>query len=147
MYDLSGGRKMVAMSENGPIPDPDALFSQDAGWAWWSTWADLTFSQNDTQHIKDVFANPLVIDMDNLVAIEIIDSKSSLALKKSFTFRKVLGGISIVTDEKVIWKLYSLRGKLIKSGFSNFVALNDISAGVYNLKINNSFSSKVSVIK
>ena len=35
---LTGGRKMVALSENGPIPDIDKEFDEEAVWSWWMPW-------------------------------------------------------------------------------------------------------------
>ncbi len=65
LYDLGNGEKMIAMTENGPIPDIDALFEQDAAWAWWSTWADLTFSHNSMEHLVESFSNSRVVTADS----------------------------------------------------------------------------------
>ena len=35
---LSGGKKLIALSENGPIPDIDKEFEEDAVWSWWMPW-------------------------------------------------------------------------------------------------------------
>lgn len=35
---LSGGRKIIALAENGPIPDIDKEFDDDAVWSWWMPW-------------------------------------------------------------------------------------------------------------
>ncbi|MGL1934170.1 MAG: glycosyl hydrolase [Fibrobacterales bacterium] len=60
-YDLGNGEKMVAMTENGSIPTIDALFTEDAPWAWWSTWADRTFEDNSADHLTKTFAHPKVL--------------------------------------------------------------------------------------
>ncbi len=35
---LTGGKKMIALSENGPIPDIDKEFEEEAVWSWWMPW-------------------------------------------------------------------------------------------------------------
>ncbi len=35
---LTAGRKIIALSENGPIPDIDKEFAEDAVWSWWMPW-------------------------------------------------------------------------------------------------------------
>ena len=32
------GKKIIALSENGPIPDIDKEFEEDAVWSWWMPW-------------------------------------------------------------------------------------------------------------
>ena len=38
MVSIFGGKKIITLSENGPIPDPDRLFSERAAWNWFCTW-------------------------------------------------------------------------------------------------------------
>ncbi len=35
---LTAGKKIIALSENGPIPDIDKEFDEEAVWAWWMPW-------------------------------------------------------------------------------------------------------------
>ncbi len=35
---LTGGKKIIALSENGPIPDIDKEFDEEAVWSWWMPW-------------------------------------------------------------------------------------------------------------
>ena len=35
---LTQGKKIIALSENGPIPDVDKEFEEDAVWSWWMPW-------------------------------------------------------------------------------------------------------------
>ena len=35
---LSGGKKLIALSENGPIPDIDRMADEEAMWSWWMPW-------------------------------------------------------------------------------------------------------------
>lgn len=63
LYQLTGGKKIIAMTENGPIPDPDACLEQDAPWVWFMAWGDLLHEQNKPEHIVDVFHNKHVITL------------------------------------------------------------------------------------
>lgn len=35
---LTGGKKIIALSENGPIPDIDKELDEEAVWSWWMPW-------------------------------------------------------------------------------------------------------------
>ena len=38
LKSMSAGKKIIALSENGPIPDIDKEFEEDAVWSWWMPW-------------------------------------------------------------------------------------------------------------
>ncbi len=61
LYNLTGGDKLVAMTENGPIPNPDDCLDLDAPWSYFMSWSDLTFQQNTTRHLREVYGNPRVL--------------------------------------------------------------------------------------
>ena len=69
--DYREGRKVVALSENGTIPDPDAMFTEGAGWSYFCTWNgfenDLT--RHSVAYLKKVFSHPKVITLDELPAL------------------------------------------------------------------------------
>jgi len=69
LYTLTGGKKLIAMTENGPIPNPDDCLLLDAPWSWFMSWSDLVAAQNTNQHIIDVFTNPNVLTLENPSAI------------------------------------------------------------------------------
>ncbi|MSU53410.1 MAG: hypothetical protein EXS41_08470 [Opitutaceae bacterium] len=71
MRDFKDGRKIVALSENGTIPDPDAFFSEDAGWNYFCTWNGFEndLSRNSVAHLVRVFTHPKVITLDELPAL------------------------------------------------------------------------------
>ena len=51
LYTIVGGQKLIAMTENGPIPDIALSFSQDAPWSYFMSWVDLVATQNTNTHI------------------------------------------------------------------------------------------------
>lgn len=75
---LFGGRKIVTLSENGPIPDPEKLFRQGAAWSWFATWSGgfiTDGSSNTATHIHDVFNHDYVITLDEVDSLDVILSR------------------------------------------------------------------------
>jgi len=68
LYDMVQGKKMIAMSENGPIPDVDKCILEDAMWLYFSSWSDLVSKQNSNEHIKQVFAHQNVITINDILS-------------------------------------------------------------------------------
>lgn len=66
---FTGNRKVVLMSENGAIPDPDLLAAEGAGWASFCTWTAGFISDgkaNTPEFIKTVYAHPRVLTLDEV---------------------------------------------------------------------------------
>ena len=38
LKSLTGGKKIIALSENGPIPDIEKEIEEEAVWSWWMPW-------------------------------------------------------------------------------------------------------------
>eukprot|EP01117_Protostelium_nocturnum_P012566 TRINITY_DN4626_c0_g1_i1.p1 TRINITY_DN4626_c0_g1~~TRINITY_DN4626_c0_g1_i1.p1 ORF type:complete len:175 (-),score=40.04 TRINITY_DN4626_c0_g1_i1:129-653(-) len=69
LVQLGSNRKIVAMMENGPIPDPDLFDDADVDWACFSTWNGgfLTDgSTNSLTFLKKVYNHDRVITFDEL---------------------------------------------------------------------------------
>lgn len=65
LYKLTGGKKLIAMSENGPIPDPESCLQGDAPWAYFMSWSNLVTQQNSNAHIQAVFADENVLKLES----------------------------------------------------------------------------------
>ncbi|HYW95114.1 MAG TPA: glycosyl hydrolase, partial [Bacteroidales bacterium] len=65
LYKITGGKKLIAMTENGPVPDPLLCFSSDAPWSFFVSWSDLVTQQNSQEHLDDVFSQPLVFTLES----------------------------------------------------------------------------------
>lgn len=64
-------KKLVALPENGPIPDPDLLQAYHARWSWFSTWEGDFIKDgvtNTAEHLQKVFNHDYVITRDELPA-------------------------------------------------------------------------------
>lgn len=67
LENLVGRSKIVAMAENGPIPDPDLLESHQAHWSWFSTWnGEILREHNSIEHLQKVYQHDYVITLDEL---------------------------------------------------------------------------------
>jgi mannan endo-1,4-beta-mannosidase len=63
LYNLTGGQKLITLSENGPIPDPENCILMDAPWSYFMSWGDLVTGQNTALHINDVYGSPYVLSL------------------------------------------------------------------------------------
>lgn len=53
-------KKMIQLTENGPIPNFGDCFKDQVFWGLFMSWNDLVFSQNTIDHIKQVYSQPYV---------------------------------------------------------------------------------------
>lgn len=69
LVSLVQDKKLVALTENGPIPDPELLEKYHADWSWFCTW-DGDFltdgKKNSLDHIKKVYNDKRVLTLDEL---------------------------------------------------------------------------------
>lgn len=71
LVSLTDNKKMAALAENGPIPDPDALQEYGANWSFFSTWTGDYIRDGKTntiEHLKKVYQHDYVITLDELPA-------------------------------------------------------------------------------
>ncbi|HHU61531.1 MAG TPA: hypothetical protein GXZ55_06210, partial [Natronincola sp.] len=67
LADLTGHTKLVAMTENGAIPDPELALEQGIHWSYFVTWnGDFLEKWNGEEHLKKVYNHERVITFDNL---------------------------------------------------------------------------------
>ncbi|RPI28569.1 MAG: hypothetical protein EHM61_04710 [Acidobacteria bacterium] len=66
---LAQEERMAALSENGPIPDPDGLVSQQAAWLYFTTWSGrflLDEVNNSAAHLQKVYNHDYVLTLDKI---------------------------------------------------------------------------------
>lgn len=77
LYNLTGGKKMVAMAENDTIPALDNLIVEDAGWLYFCPWYDggedggtafLGTNYQDHDELKKIYQSDYCITLDELPA-------------------------------------------------------------------------------
>ncbi|GAT31595.1 mannan endo-1,4-beta-mannosidase [Terrimicrobium sacchariphilum] len=66
LRQLYRGRKMIALTEVGAMPDPDALVAEDAGWLWFLVWDDYITraDTNPVDLIRKTYSHPHVLRLD-----------------------------------------------------------------------------------
>lgn len=149
---FKAGHKVVAMSENGAIPDPDQLFASGAGWSYFCTWNgfenDLT--QNSVTFLNQVFNHPKVITLDELPPLFATYTLPLTTQPKSqMVFADAPLSLSVVADSP---------GTLTYQWLKDGVALADATdatytvdhvttddAGTYSVTVSNGIVSTTSV--
>lgn len=67
LIKLSSNKKVIALGENGPIPNPDLLPEYQANWSWFMTWdGEVLREQNSIEYLKKVYNHDNVITLDEL---------------------------------------------------------------------------------
>lgn len=71
IVNLFGGRKMVAMTENGTLPDPAQMQAQQARWAYFMTWTGFenNTAQNAVTQVQNVFGSAYVTTREELSGV------------------------------------------------------------------------------
>ena len=67
------GKKMIALSENGPMPDPQRCFLEEAAWSWFATWSGdfiMNGEWNSPTHIQRVYNHDYVITLDEIDRVD-----------------------------------------------------------------------------
>ena len=64
LYRICGGRKMIAMTENGAIPDIENCFRDNAPWLYFMTWWGFLDTDNDPAHIEKVLSDERLITIE-----------------------------------------------------------------------------------
>lgn len=68
-HDFYLGRKPFALTENGALPDPDEMFRQNAGWAFFSTWTKNFVTDPAVNHpnfLRRVYQDSRVVNRERV---------------------------------------------------------------------------------
>jgi mannan endo-1,4-beta-mannosidase len=65
-YALSNGTKLIAMTENGPMPDIETSLDGGAPWSFFMSWVDVTAGNDDAQ-LMAVYGDPRVITLERFI--------------------------------------------------------------------------------
>ena len=67
MVALGGGTKLVGFGENGPIPAPEQLVRENAGWLFFTTWSGRTLTdRNSKEQIRLAYNHSHVLNLGDL---------------------------------------------------------------------------------
>jgi len=69
LYSLGRDKKLIGMSENGAIPDPDQLRLYEADWSWFVTWSGKFVdagTHNTLDFLKKVYQSSYVKKLNDI---------------------------------------------------------------------------------
>jgi len=67
LCQLTRGCKLIALGENGPIPDPALLERDQAGWLFFCTWSgSILFDKTSPAQLREYYQNPRVLTLRDL---------------------------------------------------------------------------------
>ncbi len=75
LASIFGGKKIITLSENGPMPDAERLFIERSAWSWFCTWSGSFITDglsNSATQINTVFNHEYVITLDELNDVDAI---------------------------------------------------------------------------
>lgn len=114
------GKKLITLSENGNIPDPDKLVSDGAGWSWFMPWygnyirAD---SINSVSYWQKVMNHEYVITLDEMPDLKIFSNtlmeKTNEDLKLYFTQNRNYLYISVNNLKMFDAEIIDINGRTI----------------------------------
>jgi mannan endo-1,4-beta-mannosidase len=61
------GQKLIALAENGPIPNVNQLVREKAGWLFFTTWSGTMLTEkNSPEQLREFFNHPYVLNLGDL---------------------------------------------------------------------------------
>lgn len=64
---MTRGQKLIALGENGPIPDPALMKKENAGWLFFTTWSgSILFDKTTPEELRAYYNNPYVLNLGDL---------------------------------------------------------------------------------
>jgi mannan endo-1,4-beta-mannosidase len=138
LVTLFEGKKIIALSETGTIPEPDALKDEGAAWSWFATWSGdfmLDGNWNSASHVATVFKHEYVITLDELTAYAntspdvVLDTEHSTATAVSAHPNPIKGDdVILEINERITQvKIFNQHGQL---------AINQCVNNNENVKVN-----------
>lgn len=153
--ELFGGRKLLALSENGSVPHPDSLVADGAGWSYFMPWygdyaMDGWAHDNTAADWQAVMNHDYVVTLDEMPGWEnftptALPGRSERPGRNAFSAFYRQGAIEFHADEASIESiaLYDLSGKLRlrwkpgAEGMSGYRRLptGPLPPGIYGLSV------------
>lgn len=146
LVDLTGGKKMVAMTENDTVPSVKNLTEEKSGWLYFCPWYGehlMSEAFNFQKTLKELYQSDYVITLDELPDLKTDNQTPSASISPtSAEFDKYTANQSDIAI-KIDYK-----GNTLNSLKAGTVLLNlneDYTISGNNLNIKSSFLSKLSV--
>ena len=136
LYEITKGEKLIALTENGPLPDIDLMKEQDAMWSFFATWDNHIVNGNSTSHVQATYSHEDVITLEN-APCSLITSNSIVSLKHnpSNLYPNPTQGM-VFFNETQFYTVCDILGAELLQGDSKSVDLSELKGGVYLLVTN-----------
>ena len=136
-YKICHGEKMIAMTENGPLPDVNAMISDDAMWSFFMSWDENPTANSLSQHVIDTYDNKDVLKLSNtdcyLITDVFVPKKNKLVGYPNPT--KGIVNLSVNIDQL---EIYDINGILLEiKTNTDFIDLSTYDNGFYIIKLGN----------
>jgi len=112
------GNKLLALSENGPIPAPDRLVSEKAPWLFFVTWSgSILREKNSDAQLKEAFHHPHVLNLGDLPDLKAYPFRpAGEAAKLAFTFPPAELAVGSPGRQPVLVAVQDAQGRTIRDG-------------------------------
>ena len=140
---LTSNSKLVALSENGPVPDVDDCYDNDATWSWWmpwyQSWSGNFADQTETTQWKKVMEDERIITLEDMVAwseyviSDVVETSATTSVSVYPTL--IENGFTVKTEKEATVDVYSVDGqsifkKTVAAG-ETYVDMSQCKYGVY----------------
>ena len=142
MYELSNGEKVLAMTENGPIPDVDQMIEQDAMWVYFSSWDDLVVQQNTNSHIQSTFVHPSAINLDDHPCGVVSTAHAVLKNDLGSPYPNPFGEF-LRLSKSTGWTLFNCQGEQLVQGNGDSISTAELPQGIYLMQFANGHTFKL----
>jgi hypothetical protein len=84
---MTRGQKLIALGENGPVPDPNLIVREKAGWLFFTTWSgSILFEKTTPEQLRAYYNHPYVMNLADLPDLKNYPVKPAApAVKLGFT--------------------------------------------------------------
>lgn len=144
-----GTNKLIALSENGAIPDIDSIAEDKAYWSYWMTWSQTWngnfLDKTPTDMWKKNLDDERIIALDDMPGWADYDvgiSPASKVRSSTVTLSQQGRSLQLTVPSRSNVSLFSLQGKLVQNIGTNLsagthtVQLSKIPQGVYIVRVN-----------
>ena len=144
-----GTNKLIALSENGAIPDIDSIAEDKAYWSYWMTWSQTCggnfLDKTPTDLWKKNLDDERIIALDDMPGwadYNVSISPASKVRSSAVTLSQQGRSLQLTVPSRSNASLFSLQGKLVQnigkdlSAGTHTVQLSKIPQGVYIVRVN-----------
>lgn len=148
--DFTQGRKPVTLTENGPIPDLDAMFADGTGWPSFCTWNGFESdpAQNTAAFLQRVYRDPRTITLETMPDVYRLRSRPpsiALAPQSMTATPGTTASMGVVANGSGSLRFQWLRnGQPLAGATESTLVLPQVAAtdaGSYAVRITNDFGA------